>query len=181
MKTFDKHLLQRFAELISKKTGLRIHSQDIETLRKIIFARTKFHVLSSPEAYYQLLDADTEKSRLEQQELIGLLTVGETYFSRDEGQFELLKNTILPALIERHKDDRTLRIWSAGCSTGEEPYSLAILIDEILPHRDDWNILILGTDINEKALVKARRGLYTQWSLRMVNPDIRERYFMSYL
>lgn len=179
MKTLNENFLQRFTELISKKTGLRIRSQDIETLRKVILARTKFHALPSPEEYYQLLVSNTDESKLEQQELIGLLTVGESYFSRDKGQFELLKNTILPELIDRHKEDRTLRIWSAGCSTGEEPYSLAILIDEILPHWDDWNILILGTDINEESLGKARRGIYTQWSFRMVNPGISERYFMK--
>ena len=60
---------------------------------------------------------------------------------------------------------------------GEEPYSPAILMDELLPHRDDWNILILGSDLNSEAVAKARRGVYRSWSFRMVHPDLQRRYF----
>ena len=179
MKILDENLLQRFKERISEKTGLRIRSQDDDNLCKVIHARTKFHKLSTPEAYYQFLNNDTDQSRHEQQELIGLLTVGESYFFRDKGQFELLKNVILPELIACRKSERILRIWSAGCSTGEEPYSFAILVDELFPQLQDWDILILGTDINKEALERARRGVYTKWSFRMVDPLIRERYFVK--
>lgn len=98
-------------------------------------------------------------------------------FSRDKGQFSLLKNFILPEIIERRQKDITLRIWSAGCSTGEEPYSIAILVDEMLPQLKGWDILIIGTEINEKAIEKAKQGIYTQWSFRMTDPELRNRYF----
>jgi chemotaxis protein methyltransferase CheR len=84
-------------------------------------------------------------------------TNGETYFLRDHGQFDLLRLRLLPELIERRRNAKTLRLWSAGCSSGEEAYSLAMLLDMLLPKRDDWNIFILGSDIDESALAKARR------------------------
>lgn len=103
------------------------------------------------------------------------LITGETYFFRDQGQFALLKNWILPELIKNKKTDKTLRIWSAGCSTGEEAYSLAILVDGLA--LEGWDTLILGTDINDEALNKARKGNYGEWSFRQVGEDIREQYF----
>jgi chemotaxis protein methyltransferase CheR len=91
------------------------------------------HQLINPEAYYQLLAIDTAASRREWEELILPLTIGETYFFRDSGQFSLLRHRLLPELIERNHATRSLRIWSAGCSTGEEPYSLAILVSDVSP------------------------------------------------
>ncbi len=101
----------------------------------------------------------------------------ETYFFRDHGQFDLLRLRLLPELIERRRSARTLSLWSAGCASGEEAYSLAMLVDMLLPERDGWNILILGSDIDESALAKARHARYRQWSFRMVPPALRQRYF----
>ena len=106
-------------------------------------------------------------------------TSGETYFFRDHGQFDLLRLRLLPELIERRRNTKALRLWSAGCASGEEAYSLAMLVDMLLPERDGWDILILGSDINQTALTKARRGRYGQWSFRMVPPALQQRYFRS--
>ncbi len=102
---------------------------------------------------------------------------GETYFFRDHGQFDLLRLRLLPELIERRRATRALRLWSAGCSSGEEAYSLAILVDMLLPERGGWDIVILGSDSDQAALTKARRGHYGQWSFRMVPHALRQRYF----
>jgi len=104
-------------------------------------------------------------------------TNGETYFFRDHGQFDLLRLRVLPELIGRRRGEKTLRLWSAGCASGEEAYSLAMLVDMLLPQRDDWDILILGSDIDEAALAKARRGHYRQWSFRMAPPTLQQRHF----
>ncbi|MBU1424047.1 MAG: tetratricopeptide repeat protein [Gammaproteobacteria bacterium] len=101
----------------------------------------------------------------------------ETYFFRDHGQFDLLRLRLLPELIARHRATKTLRLWSAGCSSGEEAYSLAMLLDMLLPKRHEWNILILGSDIDGKALAKARRARYGQWSFRMAPTALKHRYF----
>lgn len=103
--------------------------------------------------------------------------IGETYFFRDKGQFALLRNWILPELIEKRGGERTLRIWSAGCSSGEEPYSIATLVYELIPDRSGWDICIVGTDINDQALIKAGMGAYGEWSFRDLKLDERNRYF----
>ncbi|WP_461482118.1 CheR family methyltransferase, partial [Porticoccus sp.] len=105
------------------------------------------------------------------------LTSGETYFFRDSGQHRLLQEKILPELLERREPERSLRIWSAACSSGEEAYSLAILLDELLADQSQWNILILATDINRESILKAQRGIYTEWSFRGMSAARRERYF----
>lgn len=106
------------------------------------------------------------------------LTVGETYFFRDRKLFEVLEGRILPALIaERRKTERQLRIWSAGSATGEEPYSIAILLLRMIHDIDDWNITLLATDINPSFLRRSASGTYGEWSFRDVQPLVKERYF----
>ncbi|HLF25125.1 MAG TPA: CheR family methyltransferase [Anaerolineae bacterium] len=110
--------------------------------------------------------------------LISVLTVGETYFFRNSSHFVTLAKHILPEIMSRQgHSSRRIRIWSAGCATGEEPYSLAILLRELIPNLDSWNILILATDINREALVKAQAGQYSAWSFRGVDKRIQETYF----
>lgn len=179
----DRHL-ELFIHLIANNIGLHIRPQDRTALSQKIVVRMKNLNLSIPEKYYQLLEADTEQSQKEWRKLIVLLTTTESYFLRDIGQFKLLEKVILPKIIEYKNQlkevsglNPSLRIWSAGCSTGEEAYSLAILIQKLLPNWDNWNILILGTDINEEALEKAKQGIYSPWSFRLVNPGLQQQYF----
>ena len=175
--TMETRLLQRFTQLIASHTGLQIREAETDKLRHAIRTRTAAQQLIDPETYYQLLSLDTAASRREWEELVPSLTIGESYFFRDCGQFALLRQRILPELIERNRDARSLRIWSAGCSTGEEPYSLAILVRELLPNYRDWNVVILGTDVNKRAITDARRGIYRQHSLRTLDQGQRQRYF----
>lgn len=104
-------------------------------------------------------------------------TNGETYFFRDHGQFDLLRLRLVPELIQRRTPEKSLRLWSAGCASGEEAYSLAMLVDMLLPNRSDWNVLIIGSDINPAALAKARLGRYGSWSFRALPPNLKHRYF----
>ena len=106
------------------------------------------------------------------------MTVGETHFFRVAPQIDALRNVVLPDLIARHTADRRLRVWSAGCSTGEEPYTLAMLICEQLPQlKQDWDIQLVATDLNRAALEVARLGVYGEWSFRDSPLDLRARYF----
>ncbi len=181
----NEELLQRFIKLIAVHTGWYIRQQDWNSLSQKLQNRIKLLKITNPESYYQLLEADMEQSHQEWRQLAVLLTTTETYFFRDQGQFSLLRNQILPDLIDRKRKQRyssnevkpSLRLWSAGCSTGEEPYSLAILIKELLPEWETWDILILGTDINLETIAKARQGIYSSWSFRMVDPSLQGRYF----
>lgn len=194
-------LLCNFTELISINTGLHIRKQDQENLCEKIYARMKLLKISVPSEYYQLLkycnyynssqkqstcnyNKQIKESEREWKELILLLTVGETFFFRDQGQIALLKNRLLPEIIEykqslaiANKSKPSIRIWSAGCSTGEEAYSLAILLNEVIGDCSQWKISILGTDINHESIEKAKRGIYGSWSFRMVKPELQKRYF----
>src|SRR5262245_32168424 len=135
-------ILQRFTQLITAHTGLQIRAEDMGKVRQTIRSRMTAQQLVKPEAYYQLLASDTTASRNEWEELVLPLTIGESYFFRDSGQISLLRQRLIPELIERNSATRSLRIWSAGCSTGEEPYSLAMLVYELLPSQSHWNIVI---------------------------------------
>ncbi|MGE5409459.1 MAG: CheR family methyltransferase [Clostridiales bacterium] len=115
--------------------------------------------------------------RKEQTNLLALkLTIGETYFFRENRIFEILKSDILPPLL---KSKEKIRIWCAGCCTGEEPYSVAIAVDEMFPEERKKDVSILGTDINTEFLKKAEEGIYGQWSFRNVPERIKSRYFTN--
>jgi chemotaxis protein methyltransferase CheR len=169
--------IQNFIQLIAKYTGLEIRERDKSGLREKILSRMKALKLESPDSYYKLLNYSTQESHQEWRNLAVLLTNIESYFFRDKDQFTLLKDYILPELIQRKKNSKTLRICSAGCSSGEEPYSLAILLKEIIPDLEQWNLMILGIDINQDALDKAKAGVYRPWSFRRVDVNIVQRYF----
>jgi chemotaxis protein methyltransferase CheR len=110
-------------------------------------------------------------SREQSDILVRSLTIGETYFLRDPQSFGVLEKHVLPELIKtRRAGEKSLRIWSAGCSTGEEPYSIAILLSRMLPDPEEWNIMLLATDINPVALEKGRQGIYGNWSFRNAPP-----------
>jgi chemotaxis protein methyltransferase CheR len=162
-------------EHIANRIGLRARVSDRPEWGRAIRARMAVHRITRPQEYVQLLKSESVDTAGEWRWLLPLLTNGESYFLRDEGQFSLLRNCILPELIEKRRQQKSLRLWSAGCSTGEEPYSLAILIHELIPPH--WNVLIVGTDVNEDALQKARRGVYSAWSFRTLPAEMRERYF----
>lgn len=108
------------------------------------------------------------------------LTVPETYFFREMRTFDVLAEQILPPLLhERRRSGRRLRIWSAGCCTGEEAYSLAILVRQLLPDIADWDVRIYGTDLNPRYLAKAVAGAYGAWSFRNAPAGMVQRHFVT--
>lgn len=165
--------------LVAQRTGLELRAQELERLAGYVEARRRALALPDAAAYGALLAADTPEAAREWRVLIPAITITESYFFRDRGQFALLRRHILPDIIARARARRRLRVWSAGCAGGEEPYSLAILLSGISTlSNDDWEARILGTDINEEALAHARRGVYSAWSLRELSPEERQRYFV---
>lgn len=110
------------------------------------------------------------------------LCVGETYFFREPGALDALRQEILPALMARRQAEadqgRPIRFWSAGCSTGEEAWSIAILLDQALPAAALPPFSILATDIDPLALAHAAEGVYGEWSFRGTTPDLKESYFL---
>ena len=168
-------LFDGLAQLAAQRIGLRIPDDAHDRFAGILRERARRLGCTALEDYRNFLAGN--RATEEWEELARTFTTGETFFFRDHGQFDLMRLRLLPELIERHRSDKTLRLWSAGCASGEEAYSLAMLMDMLLPEHDGWNILILGTDIDSEAIAKAQRGRYGRWSFRMVPPEIQQRYF----
>jgi len=168
----------RFRELVALRLGLAFPEARQADLERGLLRACQSSPRSTPEPYVAWLTTLSEDSP-EWRHLAGYLTVGETYFFRDSPLFKALEHQILPSLIatRRAQGMLQLRIWSAGCATGEEPYSLALILDRLLPDRSRWALTILATDINLEALHVAQRGVYRQWSFRNTPDWVRTRYF----
>lgn len=187
-------LLEEFCQLITAQTGLKIRESDRLALSTCIEKRVQVLGLARAEAYYHLLQealsqATQEWSKHpELQVLAPAITTGESYFLRDRGQMDILKQQLLPELIRQKRaacqNGRqlrpALRVWSAGCSTGEEVYTLATIIKALLPDWQYWNLSILGTDLNSEAIERAKRGIYKRWSFRQTPPEFQKQYFRKH-
>lgn len=170
-------LLQEFGEFLADQMGLHFPQErwsDLE--RGLQFASREFGFENTDKCIRWLLSAPLSREQVEI--LAAHLTVGETYFYRDKKTFEAFEGRILPELARlRRGGGQRLRIWSAGCCSGEEPYSIAISIRKVLADIKDWQVTVLGTDINPRFLRKAEEGVYSEWSFRDASPGLREAYF----
>jgi len=173
----DNSLIIQFCDFVTNKLGLYFPENRYRDLTRGIISTAKDLRFSSPqECIKWFISGSPSKEHLDS--LASNLTIGETYFFRDKKVFKLLKEKILKNLIqERMIQKKQIRIWSAACSTGEEAYSIAMVIHELIPSRIGWNILILASDINTNSLEKARIGSYTHWSFRDTPESIKEQYF----
>jgi chemotaxis protein methyltransferase CheR len=163
-------------QLLARKLGYALRPRDRAALERFLLARQE--VLGRGETSY--LMALEDESAPEWMLLIAALVNPETYFFRDPLQLDALRDQVLPACIARREKSRMLRLWSAGCSTGEEAYTLAILCHEALERAGHdpalWNIEVLGTDLNPSALKVAGRGVYTGRTLRQMEAARRGRW-----
>lgn len=169
--------LAMLAGIVAEKTGLHFSIERLPDLERGIRSAAPDLGYSDIKSCVEWLLMGT-LTREHIEVLADHLTIGETYFFRDKAVFNFLKNQVLPELINSRKEnERHLRIWSAGCCTGEEPYSIAIILYEMISDLADWNITIIATDINRRFLRKAVEGVYTEWSFRDTMPVIQKRYF----
>lgn len=170
----------RFRELIRHRSGLDYPEKkrgELE-LGLIKALQEAPPTIKNVDDYYTfLVGTSSLAAQAEMKRLINVLTIGETHFFRDAPQFDALVNQVLPELIAQKRASAKavgqnppispqLRIWSAGAASGEEPYSIAMLLHELIPDIANWHILILATDINQDSLEKAKKGVYTNWSFR---------------
>ncbi|MBA3943899.1 MAG: protein-glutamate O-methyltransferase CheR [Herpetosiphonaceae bacterium] len=165
-----------YLELIKEWVGLELSEHQSRGLDEAIIQGMTQMGYTEPEAWYQTLASGSDRECLER--LATRLTIGETHFFRVAPQIEALRMTVLPELIKQRTSTRQLHIWSAGCSTGEEAYTLALLIREQLPVPNQWDIRLLATDLNHAALDIARAGLYGEWSFRETPERVRQHYFV---
>ena len=176
---------------------IKMHDREFQALRKVIYDRAGIHFqdskryvlesrlsrrleeleLESFDQYVQFLTMGPYQND-EFQEMFNRITINETSFFRNQPQLDVFEGVALAQLLEARESNKRLRIWSAACSSGEEPYSLAIMVHRTLGVRlTDWHVEILGTDISQKVLNQAIEGRYSSFSFRSVSPMIIKRYF----
>ncbi len=163
------------AERLQRFSGLRLPAYRHPELLRAASLLAREHTGGDVDALLERLDGPGSHALL--QRLAEAMTVGESYFFRDPVHFDLLRHELLPEILWRRREQRTLRMWSAACATGEEPYSLAILLHQLLPEADRWTWRLLGTDVDRQALAQAREGRYRPWSLRQTPPEVVRAYF----
>lgn len=169
---------EAFCRLIAQRTGIVLQDHQLSNLRDTLRRGCERFAYANAAQYLEALRrSHVLTEQLEY--LIAGVTVGESYFFRDSEQFSLLRVKLLPEMIaaKRASGNLSLRIWSAGCSNGQELYTIAMLLQDMIPDIVNWRIHLLGTDINSEAVGKAMRGRYSEWSFRATPQAFRERWF----
>jgi chemotaxis protein methyltransferase CheR len=168
----------RLCRLIYDRLGLSFDDKKIDFLSKRVNKRMASLSLETPSDYLMRL-AYGENSDSEMQALANLITTNETYMFREYEQLEAFAHACLPEVIA-HKEkqgNRSLRIWTAGCSSGEETYTIAIIVREVYPAIAAWDMQLLATDIDEQRLAMATAGVYDKRSMKNVPPEYLDRHF----
>ena len=170
--------LDRLRALVTRRLGLRCEEGQPDLLGEV--ARAQLERAGSPpfDAWLERLDRAPSGSA-DLRALARELTVNETFFFRNADNFRAFTELVLPERLRARAREKRLRILSAGCSSGEEPYSLAVLVREALPDLASWDVKIVGVDLNPAVLERAAAGRYTAWSLRATSADARRRYFRA--
>ena len=164
----------RFRSLIRDQTGIHLSDCKGPLLVARLGPRLKNLGLGTFSDYYKFLAGDTSGDEL--QTLINRVTTHKTSFFRERHHFDFLRLRLIPQL--REKGRRQLRIWSAGCSSGEEPYSIAMTVEQALGKLHGWDVCVLASDIDTETLDQARSGTYALESLDGVSPEQRRAYFL---
>jgi len=165
--------MERFRSAVGQRIGLRFDDAKLGFLGEVLQRRLEKFGRGS-DAY--LWELEYEPSQGEITALARELTVGETYFFRNNEQFRALAEVVLPERIRAQRSSKALRLLSAGCSSGDEAYSLAIVAREVVAD-PSWKVAVRAVDLNPVALEKAARARYSPWALRETPVDVRTRWF----
>ncbi len=165
-----------YINLIHDRVGMLVKFNKNELFKAITSACHLFHL--TPESYLYELGKSGDDSPL-LAHLVNAITIGETYFFRDRVQIKALTELILPQIINNRysQNERVLRIWSAGCSSGEEIYTIVMLAKQLMPDFDGWQCHFLATDINVEGLKKGLSGKYSEWAMRSIPEYYLKKYF----
>jgi chemotaxis protein methyltransferase CheR len=173
--TLNAQDFAKFCEFFYRKTGIIFAENKRYFVERRIFERMTATESPSFREYFTTMRFET--SGQEMQRLVNTMTVNETYFFREDYQFDALTKGILPEVIKNKRKGGTIRIWSLPCSTGEEPYSIAIYILEGWDRADDFNIEIMASDIDSRVLQQAREGIYGERAVSRVPLKLKQKYF----
>jgi chemotaxis protein methyltransferase CheR len=173
----DETTFLRLRDLIYEASGIYFDQKSQCSLERRLRARVQALHLNSFEQYYLYLQFDRDR-RDEMQRALDVVAIHETYFFREARALKAFSEEILPEIHARNLKTRTLRVWSAGCSTGEEAYTLAMLILESGLF-DGWSIELSASDLSQRVIAEARSGRYSENSFRAMNDERRARYFSA--
>jgi chemotaxis protein methyltransferase CheR len=169
---FTKYDFDRLRQLINEHTGIKLSDHKQEMLYSRLSRRLRILNLSSFSSYYKLLKSEGGEELIH---FINAITTNLTAFFREPHHFQLLEQVLLPQLLAKKPVTRRLRISSAGCASGEEAYSIAIIVKEIVPA--DWDVKILATDLDSSVLEKGKQGVYEADRMSGVSPARLKRWF----
>ncbi|MBU3613235.1 CheR family methyltransferase [Polynucleobacter sp. MG-27-Goln-C1] len=167
-------LIRRIRDL----SGMRVTELDFERLDSWVQRRMNVLGLKDQDGYLHYLNGPNDLAE-DRRMLSELLTTGETFFMRDPGQMELIRRAILPEIISRKSSNKQIRIWAPACATGEEIYSLIILLEKVLPNTAGWEIDVVGSDINPEFIEQAKHAVYREWAFRGCDQDFKNAYFQK--
>jgi len=166
---------ERLCQLVDRHTGIQLASGKEDMLYGRLSRRLRKVGLDSFKAYIQLLEEDETGDEFG--EFINSVTTNLTSFFREAHHFDYLKKTLLPELMQRNQASRRIRIWSAGSSTGEEPYSIAMTVAETMP--PGWDVKILATDLDTDVLLHGERGMYDETRIEGLSKAVVQRWFVK--
>jgi chemotaxis protein methyltransferase CheR len=166
---------RKFREFFYRKTGIQFEDSKRYFVDKRLVERIEATHSGSFRSYFTLLRF--QASGEEVQTLTNLMTVNETYFFREEYQFQCLVNSLLPEIVKTKRPGQTLRIWSIPSSSGEEPYSIALYLTEFWPGINDWDVELISSDIDTDILKKARAGRYSPRSVQHLPARLLQKHF----
>lgn len=154
---FTEADFERIRQFVSEHTGIVL----TEKKKDMVYGRLSKRIRQGDfDSFSAFIDALEEGDEDEQDFMINAITTNLTAFFREKHHFEFLKNTVMPSLVKKKGHKKHLRVWSAGCSTGEEPYSIAIILKESLADFDDWDVKILATDLDANVIAHGKAGIY---------------------
>jgi chemotaxis protein methyltransferase CheR len=166
---------RQLSDFIYCNSGLRYDETSKYVIQRRLASRVRDLRLESFEKYYYYLMYHPNREQ-ELEAIFDLITINETYFFREDRQLRAFREEIIPEAMAYRNGARALRIWSAGCSTGEEPYTIAMLCKH-MPDLEGWDVDIFASDISQKVIQTARRGIYSESSFRTTDEKIRQLHF----
>ena len=152
------------AALLAKRSGLVLAEEKAYLVESRLTPVARHHGLANLDALLEAVRIGTDEKLLEA--VTEAMTTNESFFFRDMNPFDQFRETVLPYLLEARARTKTIRIWSAACSNGQEPYSLAMILEEEAAKLAGWNVKIVATDISNEVLDKAKAGVYTQFEVQ---------------
>lgn len=168
---------QRFSQFIQSEFGIKMPAGKKIMLESRLNKRLRALGMNSYKDYEDYLFS-LKGLEIEMPHLIDVVTTNKTEFFRESKHFDLLYQELLPAWLENRQNNKSFSVWSAGCSTGEEPYTLAIVLSEFARNHPEFSFRVLGTDISNQVLDTAKKAIYAEDKLEKISLELRRRYFL---